>query len=346
PYPNFLIAIYPLIIGHAIIRHKLFDFNFVIQKGIVYSISIATLSLLYLVVVILFEGIIQDAFHYESKLASICIAFLLGLIFIPIRNRVQMFVDRKVFKGTPQEIAKQNELLRQEAANAERYKIMAGLTGDIVKEIKDPLTAVNTYSHFLPQRLDDEEFLKKFATKIRIEVDRINSLLEHLIDYSNPQPLSANSTNIFKLLNDTIVMLKSNLLSNNIAIERHFSKDEEVFVSIDQKQFNQALVNLVNNAVEAMPDGGTLTIEGKVTEDFFHVILTDTGVGIEKKDIPCIFNPFFTTKEGHTGLGLSVAQGIIENHKGAINVISEVGHGTMVKIKLPKRVDSETVNQS
>ncbi len=335
PWSNFLIGFYPVIMGYAMVRHRLFNMSIIVKKSLGYSLLISCIYLTLLVLVIFFERLSQGVLGYTTILGSIGAALIIGMMIIPVRNRIQHFVDKLFYKGTQSEIAEENELLLQEVSQTDRYKTLATLIANIVEGIKNPLTSLKAYGYHLPNKLDDKEFLKKFAKIHESEVSKINNLIELLKDYSHPAPPSMDDTDVLKLLNDTIDLLKSNFFERNIQISKNFEMNKNIILHIDSNQIRQAFLNIIMNSVEAMEHNEKLWIEVKEGGGFFQIIFKDTGCGIDAKELLKIFDPFFSLKEGHTGLGLSIAQGIMENHRGKISVKSEEGSGTEVIIELP-----------
>lgn len=335
PFGAYLVPVYILTTSYAIVKHQLMDIRIVFKKSIIYSISIATISILYLLSIFTLEKLAQEIFGYHSLAISIGTAFALGLFFIPIRHKIQYFMDKYFFRGTPSEIAEQNEQLRQEIVQSEKYKTLTTLTTGFAHEIKNPLTAIKTFSEFLPQKLEDKKFLKKFARIVSHEVERIDDMIHQLLDYGKPAPLAIKKTNIHKLLNDTLEVLSNTFISKNITVVKQLFP-ASYSLNIDPNQIRQALLNILLNAVDAMPQGGTLTISTSVTNTSYFVIeIEDTGKGIRREDLSQIFDPFFSRKDSGTGLGLSITQSLITNHKGVIQIRSKVRVGTTVRIDLP-----------
>jgi len=130
-------------------------------------------------------------------------------------------------------------------------------------------------------------------------------------------------------------MLKSQCLESHIEVMKNFIANGKIELLIDPRQMRQALANILINAIEAMPQGGELWVGTEKTADALRIVIKDSGIGIHLKDIPQIFDPFFSRKRDHTGLGLSITQGIVANHKGKLRVISEVNVGTEFIIELP-----------
>lgn len=367
PFGNFLVPIYGLILAYAVLKHQLLDIDFVLRKSVIYSVLIAFISLLYLLTVFLLERFAQGLFGYRSLVISIFTAFGLGLIFVPLRHRIQQLVDRYFFKGTQQEIALQNAQLRQEVAQSDKYKTLSTLASGVAHEIKNPLTSIQTFCEYLPRKLDDREFLLKFSRLVGLEVDRIDGMVHELLDYSKPAPLALKKTDINKLIEDTLNTLNSQFIKNHIEVifkssdvpdaptysnsrktsgvgtptealaERRSShpSHESVFLNIDANRIKQALLNLFLNAIEAMPKRGQLAVETTIHHSLFTIHIKDTGSGIPPEDLKHIFDPFFSRKDNGTGLGLAIVQGIVEQHKGKIKIESKVGVGTVVKLEFP-----------
>ncbi len=338
PYGNFSIPIYSAIVAYAFLKHELADIKIVIQKGVIYSILITTVSIFYLLTVFILEKFVQSIFGYHSLAISISAAFSLGLFFVPLKNKIQRFVDRHFFKGTQEEIALQNVQLRQEIVQSEKYKTLSTLASGVAHEVKNPLTAIKTFCEYLPQKLDDKEFLLKFSKLVGREVDRIDGMVHELLDYGKPGPLSLKETGIHKLLQDTLNTLSNQFIKNRIEVIQHLSPFN-YHLNIDANRVKQALLNLFLNAIEAMPSGGKLTvttrIKGGSSNPVFEISIQDTGCGIAAKDLPHIFDPFFTKTDHGTGLGLTITRGIIEQHGGKVSIRSQVGVGTEVILEFP-----------
>lgn len=136
-------------------------------------------------------------------------------------------------------------------------------------------------------------------------------------------------------LNDTIDIMRSNFLDGHITIHKNYNFDEKTTLVIDSLQVQQALLNILQNAMEAMPEGGDVWINAHCDDKNFTIAIKDSGPGIPKNILPHIFDPFYGIKEDKTGLGLSIAKDIIENHQGRITVRTEINMGSEFIISLP-----------
>ncbi len=351
--PKFNIEFYPpgaifillwvIIIAYSILKHQLLDISIVLKKGVIYSLLVSCISIIYLLSVIIFEKSFQNFLGYKTVFGSMTSAVLIAIISIPLRNKIQYFVDKFFFKGTPVEIAEQNQLLRKELAHAEKMKAVATLASGLAHEIKNPITAIKTFTDHLQQKKNDPVFLENFSRIVGTEVNRIDSLVHQLLDFAKPAPLKLEPTNIHQLLDDTVDLLHNKLLQHKIQLIKNYNASSTI-LNIDANQLKQALLNILMNAIDAMPDGGTLTITTSLdlppkplplNPKNFTIIIEDTGCGISLKDLPNIFEPFFSKKTNGTGLGLSITQGIIKEHKGSIKVMNSPIKGVIFIIELP-----------
>lgn len=332
---NLGVSLYVLILTYFVFKNQLIGIEIAYKKGLLYSILIASLTGIYLLLIIIVEHLFRGIFGYKSFVVSLPSAFVIALLFNPLRSKIQEVID-KIFLGkTSQEIASENELLKQELERSEKLKTASTLALGLAHEIKNPLTTIKTFAEYLPEKYKDDEFVSKFSKIIPSEVERINSIIKQLLDFSKPSPPTFKETNICGLIQDTVKFLNSELLRHKIEIAESF-ENTKIFVKIDPSQIRQVILNLLFNAIDALPEGGRIEIKTKtLINDQIVIEISDNGPGIPKENLARIFDPFFTTKDEGTGLGLSICHQIIKNHKGLIEVKSEIGKGTTFIIKLP-----------
>jgi signal transduction histidine kinase len=327
-----------LIVTIAIVKHQLMDIQIVIRKSLIYSILVSFLTLIFFMSVLVVDKISQNYIDsHQNILNSALLSLIIAIIFIPLRNKIQNFIDRIFFKATPIQIAEENELLRQEVFQTERLKAVATLASGMAHEIKNPLTVIKTFSEYLPQKLDDKEFLRKFAPLISQEVNRIDNLVHDLLDFARPADPILKPVNIQNLIDSTLELLSNDCLKFNVKIVKDYHLSSNAYLQLDYNQIKQALLNIFLNAIEAMPHGGQLHLSTNfnTNRNMVFIKIQDTGRGIEQKDIGHIFDPFFSKKDHGTGLGLSITYEIIKNHKGKIFVESSVGKGTTFILEFP-----------
>lgn len=263
-------------------------------------------------------------------------------------NRIEGIKSNDEFGSVAAAINSMSQELRNREEQLIQSKKLASigvLTAGVAHELTNPLNnismIVQTYTE-LYEKLSSEEKID-FMNKVGKETDRIKEVVQNLLDFSRLRKPDLKETDINMVMKKAFKLLRNTIEVSNIDVKLSLD-DRLLHVFIDEHQILQVIVNIISNAVQAMPDGGNLfisTMTGR-DKDFIEISITDTGKGIPPEFLPYIFDPFFTTKgEGGTGLGLSVSYGIIKNHKGSIKVKSEVGVGTTFIIELPVCKSSE-----
>ncbi len=341
PYGNILIPTFILSFIYLILKYQIMDIRVALSRSFVYTIIIFLITMFYFIATYISELYLKEIIGYKSFIFSLLYASIIAIAFIPLKERLQKIVDKIFLKKSIKEIEMENELLRQEIIRTERLKTVAILASGMAHEIKNPLTPIKTFAEQLPQRLDDKEFLLKFSRIISNEVERIDTLVTELLDYAKPTPPKLKTSNIHQLIDHTIDFLNNDLIKNQITLSKDYQLPTSQLIRIDENQFRQVFLNIFLNAIDAMPNGGLLTITtGFPIKSFGNdrnciITIEDTGKGIAAEDIAHIFDPFFSKKDRGTGLGLAITHEIIKNHNGKILVESQVAAGTKFIIELP-----------
>jgi signal transduction histidine kinase len=211
--------------------------------------------------------------------------------------------------------------------------------------MNNPLTSVLTFCKLANSILQKEPFpesrvseLRDYISYLNSETERCANISRNLLDFSRQSEIEIRDNDIHEILHKTLTILSHRAGLDEIEIQTDYAA-ELPFLSCDFKRLQQAFINILWNAIEAMPQGGTLSVATKFSQemDRVEIQVTDTGLGISEDDMERIFEPFFTTKaDGKgVGLGLSVAYGIIRQHQGEIHIQSEVDKGTQFTIQLP-----------
>jgi len=227
----------------------------------------------------------------------------------------------------------------EEIIQSKKLASLGILTAGVAHELRNPLNNISMVAQNFIEMHDSlsREQMIELMTRVEEETKRIEDTVKHLLDFAKPREVHLKEADI----NDTIrqsVKLIQNVLDIS-DIELSLSLDPSIpHVFIDEPQIQEVLVNLMENAVQAMTPGGTIFIASKASEskDTVAIEVKDTGSGIPPEVLPNIFDPFFTTKgvDG-TGLGMSISYGIVKNHRGTIKVESAVDVGTTFTIELP-----------
>jgi two-component system NtrC family sensor kinase len=253
---------------------------------------------------------------------------------------VGFFRDLRKMRKLEQEFADQARLLHQD-----KMITLGRLVASVVHEINNPLAGILNYLRLmikiLSSRALDQEQMEKFQRYLNLvegETSRCSRIVSSLLAFSRKSETEFKRIDLQQLLQKCMMLSQHKLELQNIQVR--INPDSNMpNVWGDFNQIQQCLINLIFNAIDAMPSGGTLSIvcSHDKNRDMVEITVKDTGRGIAKEDLPHIFDPFYTTKmEGEgLGLGLATVQGIIERHKGTIHVESEMGRGTAFIIRLP-----------
>ncbi len=228
--------------------------------------------------------------------------------------------------------------IQEQLVHSEKLASMGQLAAGIAHEVNNPLGTVLLYSNIILEDLGEDNNLREDVKMVAKEAERCKRIISNLLDFARQRKVIAEMTDIEALIDDTIEGLDE---GEKITIAREYCGLGRI--EIDRSQIKQVLTNIVKNAYEAMPDGGTLTVrtsdlgDGRVKLEF-----SDTGTGIEDSIKDKIFTPFFTTKPlgKGTGLGLAVSYGIIKMHRGDIAVRSEAGKGATFHITLNRALST------
>jgi len=219
---------------------------------------------------------------------------------------------------------------------SERLAFTGRIAAGIAHEIRNPLGNVSMSVQQLKKAFTEDSPWAKHIEVIIRNTERINFLITELLNSARPPKLNIQSHDINKILESTLDSIKTKLTSQQIGVHKQYCPGFPV-IHVDKEQISRAFSNIMLNALESMPDGGSLTIVTEIEEDFFTVKIQDTGKGIPEEDIIRIFDPFFSTKSSGVGLGLSICYGIIVSHGGIVGVESETNKGTTFTISLPIR---------
>jgi signal transduction histidine kinase len=224
-------------------------------------------------------------------------------------------------------------------ARSDRLAAVGTLAAGIAHEIRNPLVTVHTFMQLLPERLDDPEFLTTFVQLTNSELDRVTTLINDLLTFSRPAPVTHNAVQVNDLAEQVVRLLTGQAKEKRVALTTRLSLTLPP-LTIDPDQIKQVFMNLVLNALQATSAGGTVTVTTSLRHDtdgqkYCEIAVQDTGEGIRAENKEEIFNPFFTTKDSGVGLGLFITHQIIGEHGGTIDVESAVGRGARFVARLP-----------
>jgi signal transduction histidine kinase len=338
PFGNAIVTLYLSLMAYAIIKHHLLDIDLVIRKGLIYSILVTIITMVYLLLVLLMETLFRGFMGYKSVPWTVLIIVVFALLFQPLKNKVQHLVDKIFFKRPFEEIGRENIRLREELQRSEKLKTVGTLAAGMAHEIKNPLTSIKTFTEYLPKKYKDKNFIEKFQKIVGSEVDKINDIVGQLLNFAKPKSLELKDCNLKSLIDEILEFLSNEFIKCKIDIVKSYRVLNPI-LKIDPVQIKQVILNIILNSLDAMKDKSgqvKILIENDDSGNNIKIGIEDTGCGIDQKDLPHLFDPFYSTKDANTGLGLSIVHGIIEKHHGRVEVNSELNKGTNFTLYLPK----------
>jgi signal transduction histidine kinase len=302
------------------------------------------------------NSVVQSMTHLEAEVSIPLVSKgkLIGMINLGHRFRNEIYSHEDIellsMLGNQTSIAIENAKLYEDLKRsksyirrADRLASLGTLTAGLAHEIRNPLVAIKTLTQLLPDRLEDEEFRNHFLQIASGEVDRISSLVNELLEFARPSEPKLEREDINAILEGMLLLISTETKKKFIQIVKEYTPDVPS-VTVDREQIKQVFLNVLLNALDATPENGTITVKTRSFskpggEHYVQVEFTDTGCGIPSEYLEDIFTPFFTTKTKGSGLGLSISNQIIQDHKGYIDVTSYVNRGSTFFINLPVSQD-------
>ena len=235
--------------------------------------------------------------------------------------------------------------LQQQLVTSEKLASIGLLSAGVAHEINTPLTGISSYIQMLQKKFTDPHY-SQILEKIEAQTDRVSKIIKNLLNFArNPSETSFHRVNLMEGLKEIVSLIEYKLKAMNIKLEMNLSPVNPIWAQSERLQ--QVFINIILNAIDAMPKGGILQIDLSQVGSEAVIKISDTGTGIKKQHLPHIFDPFFTTKgigKG-TGLGLSICYAIIKEHEGHITVESELGKGTIFTITFPINLDLKKITR-
>jgi signal transduction histidine kinase len=217
----------------------------------------------------------------------------------------------------------------------DRLKELGEMASRVAHEIRNPLGGIKGFASLLKQDLKDRPDLEQMASQIIEGTDSLNRFVSNILDYTRPFQPQFISVDLVPFINDILRLVEVDRDITPGTTCQFYCHESALIVSIDPSLFKSALLNLCINALQSMPDGGSLSVSALQIGSWLIIEVSDTGAGISGDNLDKIFSPFFTTKDRGNGLGLSEVHKIIQAHNGTIEVVSKVGEGSRFILKMP-----------
>ncbi len=281
--------------------------------------------------------------HFITKNGEIFpVGFTTSLLMQPEQNQIAgvLFVFKDISDTTN---------LRHQIERMDRLATLGELSAGIAHEIRNPLAGIKSSAQVLEESFSPGDFRAQLASRIVKEIDRSNELLKRFFNFARPSKPMQDWHNVEMILDGVYLLMAPRFKKKNISFKKDFAENlPQVYV--DESQIEQVILNLFLNAVDAMPEGGSISVKtslknihdpltDKIRERQIVVTVADSGRGIPPEKIEKIFNPFYTSKNDGVGLGLSISTRLLEENGGRITVESELGKGAIFSIFLPVTKD-------
>ncbi len=227
------------------------------------------------------------------------------------------------------------ERLRDEVARSRRLVSLGNLAAGVAHEIRNPLSSIKGFATYFRERLADSPPDVETAEVMIREVDRLNRVINELLEFARPRPPGMRSLNVSEVIGQAKEMMASLAKKKGIALNFQLPQ-EDLIIEGDPDQLKQVIWNLYLNALEATEPAGRIEVILKAENDRIGITVADTGKGISGQDLPHLFDPYFTTKAAGVGLGLAIVHRIVEAHRGEIRAENRPEGGASFKVLLPK----------
>jgi len=240
------------------------------------------------------------------------------------------------------EFQKSEEQIQEKIIEYEKLSALGRLTANVAHEIRNPITVIGGLTERLKKNISHEPKEKEYLEVILTEAKRLEEILKDVLVFSDKAFFQREMKDINKIVEDSLNIYEIACKNASINLNKNFGDVPQIY--IDERQVRAAISNLVSNAIDAMPEKGTLTVTTNVEsisgKSYVAVKVTDTGIGISEENLKMIYEPFFTTKstKQETGLGLPITRKIVEGHGGLIKIDSIVGKGSAFTLFFPYRV--------
>lgn len=310
---------------------------FSLRGGVITAIIVSTLYAPHVV----FQWGAHPAVHLEQYLEILLynvIGFLTG--FLAQRETNQKIRYQAAVRRLEKSYAKLREQadlileIEEQLSRASRLSALGELSAGLAHEIRNPLGSIRGTAEILQDGMNPADKKYEFFNILLKEVDRLNKVVQDFLQFAHRTPVQGDPLDVNEILEEVLTLVRSELQKMHVNVSMDGGANIPPLPG-DQGQLKQAFLNLILNAIQAMPEGGLLSLTTTLVDDSIQVCCSDTGQGIPSENLNRIFNPFFTTRNEGTGLGLAITHRIIQGHGGNIEVANRVGEGTSFTITLP-----------
>jgi two-component system, sporulation sensor kinase B len=346
PIPLLISFLYGGIVSGVVTIASIFTYRF-FEGGVVFYVSVITLGMQAVAALLMSKRFHASKLQMKLWIGSALIIFgnsVLVVVSLAVQPKIQgeaqfymifltVSIVTMVLTIWLIEYMKQNFHIRSALAQSEKLKVVSELAASIAHEVRNPMTVVRGFT----QLLSKDNFIKEqFSMELSImlsELDRAHEIIADYLSFARPQEVNIQPVDVVKHTTRAVAVLTPFAHANSIHIQESYQ--ESLYVLGNPNRFEQALVNIVKNAIESIPSGGTVRISAGVSDNQVKVEIADSGCGMTETQISRLGTPFYSTKSSGTGLGLTSTYQIIDLMNGEIHVRSKLNTGTTFSILLP-----------
>lgn len=279
-----------------------------------------------------------DVYNFVEIFLFLLLGGVTGVLSQMERNQRMRYEQALVrLDDSHRKLKEQTDILFQteeQLRRADRLSALGELSAGMAHEIRNPLGAIKGAVEILKDDYQEDEAKYEFIRILLKETDRLNRIVQEFLGFARPKQPELQPADMNEAIESVLSLTTQEARKAGVKVEKRL--DPAIGRrNLDAGLLKQAFLNLVLNAIQAMPDGGLLTVESGIKDGTIEVMISDTGTGIPEENRKKLFSPFFTTKKNGTGLGLAITYRIIENHRGSIDVVSGPGKGTRFTVRIP-----------
>jgi two-component system sensor histidine kinase HydH len=279
-----------------------------------------------------------DIYNYTELFLFLLIGGVTGVMSQMERNQRMRYEEAlSRLDESHRKLKEQTDVLFQTEEQlrlADRLSALGELSAGMAHEIRNPLGSIKGAVEILKDDYGPDDAKYEFIQILQKETERLNRIVQEFLGFARPKQPEFRVADVNEAVESVLTLIMQEARKTGVTVEKKLDRSIGKR-NLDPGMLKQAFLNLVLNAIQAMPQGGVLTVESGLRNDAIEVKISDTGEGITEEHRKKLFNPFFTTKKNGTGLGLAITYRIIENHRGRIDVASEPGKGSTFTVRIP-----------